>query len=71
MGRGGEYEFLVAERLSPTVIAAFDELSVGQRQGRGTLLRGTVRDQSHLHGLLARFQVFGLTLEGLTRVHRI
>lgn len=68
MDRGGEYEFMVAERLSPMVAAAFDELSVNYRDGVGTLLSGTVRDQSHLHGVLARFQMLGLTLEGLTRL---
>ena len=68
MDRGGEYEFMIAERLSPMVVAAFDELSVNYRDGVGTLLSGTVRDQSHLHGVLARFQMLGLTLEGLTKL---
>ena len=70
MDRGGEYEFLVAERLSPTAIAAFDELAGRQRDGGGTVLSGFVRDQSELHGVLVRLQVLGLTLEGLTRVPR-
>ena len=68
MDRGGEYEFLVAERLSPTAIAAFEELSVNRRDGSGTLLRGTIRDQSHLHGVLARFQMLGLTLDGMEKM---
>jgi len=70
LDRGGEYEFLVAERLSPTAIAAFDELSVSEQGAGGTLLSGTVRDQSELHGVIVRLQVLGLTLEGLTRVGR-
>ena len=67
--RGDVSESLVAERLSPTAAAAFDELSVSQRDRADTLLCGTVRDQSHLHGVLARFQMLGLTLDGLARVH--
>lgn len=65
-----EYEFLVAERLSPMAIAAFDELSASHREGVGTVLSGTVRDQSHLYGLLTRFQSLGLTVEGFTRLQR-
>lgn len=62
------YEFLVAGQLSPTAIAAFDELSISRQEGPVTVLRGTVRDQSHLYGLLARFQSLGLTVEGLTKL---
>jgi hypothetical protein len=63
----GSYEFRVAQRLSPTAVAAFPELTV--RDGAsGTLLFGHVRDDAELHGILSRLQLFGLTI---LDVHRL
>ena len=55
------YEVLIAEQISPTAIAAFPEL-MARHQRSGTVLFGPVRDQAHLHGVLARIQTLGLTL---------
>ena len=61
------YEFRLAERLSPTARAAFPELSQGKAVG-GDVLFGPVRDQEHLHALLARFQTMRLTVTELRRL---
>ncbi len=55
------YEVWIAEQISATAIAAFPELAA-RRQPGGTVLFGPVRDQAHLHGVLARIQTLGLTL---------
>lgn len=55
------YEVWIAEQISPTAIAAFPGLAA-RRQPGGTVLSGPVRDQAHLHGVLARIQTLGLTL---------
>ena len=63
----GHYEFRVAERLSPTVIAAFPELApVPDDTAR--VLAGTMRDRSQLQSILDRFQLMGLTLVDVHRV---
>jgi hypothetical protein len=61
------YEFRVAQRLSPTAVAAFPELTVRPCDS-GTLLVGDVRDDAELHGILSRLQLFGLTI---LDVHRL
>ena len=61
------YEFRLAQRLSPTARAAFPELSQGKALG-GDVLYGPVRDQEHLHALLARFQTMRLTVTELRRL---
>lgn len=55
------YEFLVAGTVSATVRSAFPELTVARGHG-GTVFRGRVTDDGHLHDLLHRFQRLGLTI---------
>ena len=62
------YEFLVEGTLSEAVFAAFPELRATKGAAGGTVLFGEVYDDSHLHGLLARFQTFGLTILELRRL---
>jgi hypothetical protein len=57
----------VAQRLSPTAAATFPELAVSAAAD-GTVLFGPVRDDAELHGILARLQLFGLTI---LDVHRL
>jgi hypothetical protein len=54
------YQFLVREQLSEWAEAAFPELTVKAGPVGGTILYGDVRDESALHGLLARFATLGL-----------
>ena len=61
------YEFRLAEPLSPTALAAFPELTQGEALG-GDVLFGPVRNQEHLHSLLARCGTMGLTVTELRRL---
>jgi hypothetical protein len=56
------YEFLVAGRLSDTVLASFPELRSSRGPAGGTALYGVVEDSAHLHGLLNRFQTLGISI---------
>lgn len=49
------YEFLVPGEISASTARIFPELTVAPGPLGGTALYGPVRDQAHLHGLLARF----------------
>ena len=62
------YEFLMHGTVSDTVLSAFPELTAAKGPAGGTALFGAVSDDSHLHGLLARFQAFGLTLLEMRRL---
>ena len=55
------YEFRVRGHLGPMLLQAFPDLDAEMR-GKFTLLRGIVRDQSALHGVLARLEALGLKL---------
>jgi uncharacterized protein YbbC (DUF1343 family) len=59
---GVRYEFLLPGRVSEAVRAAFPELIVRPSPMGGTVFFGPVTDSAHLHGLLDRFQSFGLTV---------
>jgi hypothetical protein len=62
------YEFLMHGTVSETVLSAFPELTAAKGPAGGTALYGAVYDDAHLHGLLARFQAFGLTLLEMRRL---
>ena len=62
------YEFLLPGRLSESVTAAFPELTATASPTGGTALFGPVKDSSHLHGILDRFQSFGLTVVELRQL---
>ena len=63
------YEFILEERLTPTMREAFPELQVVSRhRDAGSVLFGAVLDGPHLHGLLDRFQTLGLTLVEMRRL---
>ena len=55
------YEFRLRGHLGPTLLHAFPDLDAEIR-GKFTLLRGIVRDQAALHGVLARLEALGLEL---------
>jgi hypothetical protein len=56
------YEITVKEQLDDTWSAWFDGLTVTAAPDGGTCLSGAVRDQTALHGLLAKVRDLGLTL---------
>lgn len=52
------YEIRVAGTLPAEALLDFEELAV-ETELAETVLRGPLRDQAALHGLLARLEVFG------------
>jgi len=62
------YEFLMHGTVAETVLSAFPELTATKGPAGGTVLFGAVYDDAHLHGLLARFQMFGLTVLEMRRL---
>jgi hypothetical protein len=62
------YEFLMHGTIEETALSAFPELRAAKGPAGGTVLFGAVYDDAHLHGLLARFQAFGLTLLEMRRL---
>jgi hypothetical protein len=55
------YEVRIRGHLGPTLRHAFADL-LAERCGGDTMLRGPLRDQSALHGLLAQIEALGLEL---------
>ena len=74
MNRPACYEIRVAEPLDPIWQQWFPELEIlpaRAQPGPGTLLRGTLPDQSALFGLLARVRDLNLTLLEVRRVEEV
>jgi hypothetical protein len=59
------YEITLKEQLDDHWSDWFDGLTVTPAPGGGTRLAGAVRDQTALHGLLAKIRDLGLTLVAL------
>lgn len=62
------YELRVATHLGPQWSAWFDGFTLTHHRDGTTSLRGTVSDQSELHGLLAKVRDLGVTLISVTPV---
>ncbi|MEV5379103.1 hypothetical protein B7P34_10200 [Streptosporangium nondiastaticum] len=61
------YEFRVTGSVSRLMAEAFPELKA-EPVPRQTLFSGTVTDEAHLYGLLARFQDLGLSVREMRRL---
>jgi hypothetical protein len=61
------YEIRVRGHLGPTLRHAFADL-LANKCGGDTVLRGPLRDQSALHGLLAQIEALGLELLEVRRL---
>jgi len=61
------YEIRVKGRLSDTVASAFEDFTASVKPAE-TTLRGDIRDQTELHGLLDQLQALGLELFELKRL---
>jgi hypothetical protein len=61
-----EYELRIGGHLDQRWSAWFDGLTVTHEDDGTTTLRGAVRDQSELHGLLAKIRNLGTTLISVT-----
>jgi hypothetical protein len=60
------YEVRVAGRLDPRWSGWFADFTLVPEPDGTTTLRGTITDQSELHGLLARIRDLNLTLISVT-----
>src|SRR3954453_21515517 len=58
---GRSYEFRVQPAISEKARDLFCDMALGVVPG-GSVLRGTVMDDSHLHGILEQFRALGLTV---------
>jgi hypothetical protein len=65
-----KYRVVVEGELSDTMEVAFDGMTLSRGKGN-TALRGTIRDQAELQGLLQRVSEFGLTLLEVTCVDAV
>jgi hypothetical protein len=61
------YEIRIKGRLSDSVCHAFEDFTAAVQPAE-TVMRGPVRDQSELQGLLARIQSLGLELIEVRRL---
>jgi hypothetical protein len=61
------YEIRVKGRLSDTVTSAFEDFTASVKPAE-TTLRGEIRDQAELHGLLEQIQSLGLELIEVKRL---
>jgi hypothetical protein len=61
------YEFRVRGRLDKRALERFDGFTA-ETSPAATTLRGTIDDQSALHGLLDRLQCLGLELVEVKRI---
>lgn len=60
------YELRIEGRLDPRWSVWFDGFTLTHQDDGTTTLRGVVKDQSELHGLLARVRDVGATLLSVT-----
>jgi hypothetical protein len=64
-----EYEIRVKGRLSDSLASALEDFTASVTPAE-TVMRGEVRDQSELHGMLDRIQSLGLELIEVRRMDR-
>jgi hypothetical protein len=62
------YEFRLPGRAPETVRSEFPELVTAPSATGGTVMYGPITDNSHLHGVLDRFQAFGPTIVELRQL---
>jgi hypothetical protein len=69
MSAARRYEIRVAGLVSPRSRAAFPDMTVADAPPE-TIISGEVRDDAHLHGVLALLQSLGLRLVSMQEVPR-
>ena len=62
-----DYEIRIQGRLSDSLCGAFADFNAAVKPAE-TVMRGAVRDQSELHGLLDRIQSLGLVVIEVRRI---
>ncbi|MGH2714482.1 MAG: hypothetical protein ACRDM7_11470 [Thermoleophilaceae bacterium] len=63
------YEIRIKGRLSDSLTGVFEDFTSSVRPAE-TIMRGELRDQSELHGLLDRIQSLGLELIEVRQLNR-
>jgi hypothetical protein len=66
---GVDYEFRIKGRLSDSLSGAFEDFTAAVKPAE-TVMRGEVRDQAELHGMLDRIQSLGLELIEVRRLEQ-
>jgi hypothetical protein len=64
------YEIRIKGRLSDSASGAFEDFTASVKPAE-TTLRGEVRDQSELHGVLEQLQALGLELIEVRRLEEL
>jgi hypothetical protein len=64
-----EYEIRIKGRLSDSLTGVFEDFTASVKPAE-TVMRGELRDQSELHGLLDRIQSLGLELIEVRQLDR-
>lgn len=67
MSEQASYEIRIRGRVGDPVLATFADLNASVRPAE-TILRGVIKDQAALHGLLDRIQSLGLELVEIRQV---
>jgi hypothetical protein len=62
-----DYEIRIKGRLSDSLCGAFEDFTAAVKPAE-TVMRGEVRDQAELHGVLDRIQLLGLELIEVRRI---
>lgn len=65
---GEVYEIKIKEPLDPSWSEWFNGFTIRKSEDHETVIVGRVRDQTALHGLLAKIRNLNLTLISVTRV---
>lgn len=65
---GEVYEIKVKEPLNPSWSEWFGDFMISRSESQETIIVGRIRDQTALHGLLARIRNLNLTLLSVIKV---
>ena len=64
----GCYAIRIKEQINSTMLVWFEGFSIQSTDVEGTILTGSIADQSALHGLLAKIRDLNLTLISVNRI---
>jgi hypothetical protein len=64
------YEFTIEGNLDPHWSQWFGQMSIDHLDKGETLIRGPVRDQAELYGILIKFRDLGLILTSVRRIDK-
>lgn len=62
------YAIQIKEQINTTMLVWFEGFSIQSTEVEGTILTGSIADQSALHGMLAKIRDLNLTLISVNRI---